>query len=76
MLLDFRILGDVKENGLTKTQVMTFTIPIAETEALKRSFSYGPAIRFRHFDRPLCHSEPVEDRHRSDRLGRTPAACS
>ena len=39
MLLDFRILGDVNENGMTKTQVMTFTIPIAETEALKRLFS-------------------------------------
>lgn len=39
MLLDFRILGDVNENGLTKTQVMTFTIPIAETEALKKLFS-------------------------------------
>ncbi|WP_372679588.1 hypothetical protein [Desulfosarcina sp.] len=39
MLLDFRILGDVNENGMTKTQVMTFTIPIAETEALKKLFS-------------------------------------
>ena len=39
MLLDFRILGDVNENGMTKTQVMTFTIPIAETEALKRLFT-------------------------------------
>jgi type IV pilus assembly protein PilM len=39
MLLDFRILGDVTENGMTKTQVMTFTIPIAETEALKKLFS-------------------------------------
>lgn len=38
MLLDFRILGDVNENGMNKTQVMTFTIPIAETEALKRLF--------------------------------------
>jgi Tfp pilus assembly PilM family ATPase len=38
MLLDFRILGDVNENGMTKTQVMTFTIPIAETEALKKLF--------------------------------------
>ena len=39
MLLDFRILGDVNENGMNKTQVMTFTIPIAETEALKKLFS-------------------------------------
>ncbi len=39
MLLDFRILGEVNENGLTKTQVMTFTIPIAETEALKKLFA-------------------------------------
>jgi type IV pilus assembly protein PilM len=39
MLLDFRILGDVKDNGTTKTQVMTFTIPISETQALKRLFS-------------------------------------
>ena len=39
MLLDFRILGDVNENGMTKTQVMTFTIPIAETQALKRLFT-------------------------------------
>jgi Tfp pilus assembly PilM family ATPase len=39
MLLDFRILGDVNENGITKTQVMTFTIPIAETQALKRLFA-------------------------------------
>jgi Tfp pilus assembly PilM family ATPase len=38
MLLDFRILGDVTENGMTKTQVMTFTIPIAETDALKKLF--------------------------------------
>ncbi len=38
MLLDFRILGDVNENGVTKTQVMTFTIPIAETETLKKLF--------------------------------------
>ncbi|MFO7715687.1 hypothetical protein [Desulfosarcina sp.] len=38
VLLDFRILGDVNENGMTKTRVMTFTIPIAETEALKRLF--------------------------------------
>jgi hypothetical protein len=46
MLLDFKILGDVNENGLTKTQVMTFTIPIAETEALKEAF---------HTDRlPAC----------------------
>jgi type IV pilus assembly protein PilM len=39
MLLDFRILGDVNENGMTKTQVMTFTIPIAETETLKKLFT-------------------------------------
>lgn len=39
MLLDFRILGDVNENGMPKTQVMTFTIPIAETQALKRLFT-------------------------------------
>ena len=39
MLLDFRILGDVKDNGTIKTQVMTFTIPISETQALKRLFS-------------------------------------
>ena len=39
MLLDFRILGDVNESGMTKTQVMTFTIPIAETDSLKRLFT-------------------------------------
>lgn len=39
MLLDFRVLGDVNDNGTTKTQVMTFTIPISETQALKRLFS-------------------------------------
>ena len=39
VLLDFRILGDVNESGMTKTQVMTFTIPIAETEALKGLFT-------------------------------------
>lgn len=39
MLLDFRILGDVNENGMTKTHVMTFTIPIVETETLQRLFT-------------------------------------
>jgi len=39
MLLDFRILGDVKEGGMAKTQVMTFTIPISETKSLKRLFT-------------------------------------
>jgi type IV pilus assembly protein PilM len=39
MLLDFRILGDVKDNGPAKTQVMTFTIPISETQTLKRLFA-------------------------------------
>lgn len=39
MMLDFRILGDVIENGMAKTRVMTFTVPIAETEALKRLFT-------------------------------------
>ncbi len=39
MQLDFRILGEVNENGQTKYQVMTLTIPIAETESLKRLFT-------------------------------------
>ncbi|BBO80079.1 hypothetical protein DSCO28_06450 [Desulfosarcina ovata subsp. sediminis] len=38
LTLDFRILGDINENGMIKTQVMAYTIPIAETETLKRLF--------------------------------------
>ncbi len=39
MLLDYQILGDFIEDGIKKTQVMTFTIPKKETGALKTLFS-------------------------------------
>lgn len=39
MLLDYEILGDFIEDGVKKTQVMTFTIPKKETLDLKTLFS-------------------------------------
>ena len=38
-ILDFKILGDVTEDGVTKTEVMTYTAPRKEVYGLKRIFS-------------------------------------